>query len=274
MNFQHYFNFNRFYKLLKFDITFNAKNYLIFIGVLIIVLFVLGIILIDLGSNTIILDNNDREYFYRKSDYQVSLFITFLIALFLVVSSSFPAFRKKESTASFLLFPASLLEKFLVQFCVRILVFSLLFIVLFWANFKLATFTYNLFNFQKDILIPNFALLDIFPYQLELLDKVTLVLAILSFASYFLANAVHFKKNVILKTIVLFGLLVFTVFIVNVILSHLFLPNDVSGLNVRIYHRYLENGLRSDQFSTYIIGIFSSLFLLPFAFYKLKEKQV
>lgn len=274
MNFNQFFNFNRFYKLLKFDIFFNAKKYVTFIGVLIIVLFILDHILIDSGSSFRILDNNDREYFYRKSSYQASLFITFLITIFLVVSSSFPAFRKKESTSNYLLLPASTLEKFLVQFFIRIFLFSMLFIVLFWAEFKLATFTYNLFNFKKDIIIPNFALLDVFSYKMELSEKVIVVFCILSFASYFLANAVHFKKNVMLKTIVLLGVFAFTIFLISVILSHLFLPNEVNGFDVRVFHRYLENGLRTDQLCVYIIGIFSSVFLLPLTYYKLKEKQV
>lgn len=274
MNLNNHFNFNRFYKLLKFDISFNTKKYLIFIGVLIIALFLVDISLIDSGSNFRVLDNNDREYFYRKSSYQISLFITFLVSLFLVVSSSFPAFRKKESTSNYLLLPASTLEKFLVQFVIRILLFSIIYIVVFWSVFKLASITYNLFDFKKDVLIPNFALFDVFSYKMKLLDKVAIVLSILTFASYLLVNAVHFKKNVIIKTVFAFGILAFTIFLVNVILSHLFLPNEANGFEVKLFHRYLKNGLRSDQLVTYIIGIFSSLFLLPLAYFKLKEKQV
>lgn len=274
MSFQQHFDFNRFYKLLKFDITFNTKKYLIFIGVLIIVLFILDLFFIESVSTFKVLENNDREYFYRKSEYKSLFLVTFLIALFLVVSSSFPAFRKKESTSAYLLLPASALEKFLVQFIIRILLFSIVFIVVFWADFKLASIAYNLFDFKKDILLPNFALFDLFHNKMKLLDKVAIVLSILSFASYLLLNAVHFRKNVILKTIVLFGVFVLIVFLVNVILSHLFLPNEVYGFDMRVYHRYLENGLRSDQLYTYIIGVFSSLFLLPLTYFKLKEKQV
>ncbi len=274
MNFQQSFNFNRFYKLLKFDIFFNAKKYLTFIGVLIIVLFILDLILIDSGSSFRILENNDRTYFYRKSDYQASFFISYLIAIFLVVSTSFPAFRKKESTSHYLLLPASTLEKFLVQFFIRILIFSSVFIVLFWANFKFASLAYNLFSLKKDIVIPNFSLLDLFSLKMKFIDKAVIVLSILSFASYFLVNAVHFKKNVLLKTIVVFGIFAFTIFLVNVILSHLLLPNEVRGFDVKIFHRYLENGLRTDQVCVYAIGLFSSLFLLPLTYYKLKEKQV
>ena len=274
MNLQQYFDFNRFYKLLKFDLSFNSKKYLTFLGVLIIVLFILDLILLDSGSNYRILENNDRAYFYRKSDYQVSLFITFLIALFLVVSSSFPAFRKKESTSNFLLLPASTFEKFLIQFFIRILIFSPLFILIFWIDFRLASIIYNLLDFKKDILIPDFTVWDVFSYKMKLSDKIVILLSILSFASYLLVNAVHFKKNAVLKTIVLFGIFSFTVFLLNVILSHLFLPNEVNGFDVKIFYRYLENGLRSDQFCVYVIGLFSSLFLLPLTYFKLKEKQV
>jgi len=274
MNFQQYFDFNRFYKLLKFDLSFNSKKYLTFLGVLIIVLFILDIILLDSTNKFRVLENNNRQYFYRKSSYQTSLFITFIISMILVIGSSFPAFRKKESTSNYLLLPASTFEKFLFQFFIRILIFSPLFILIFWVDFKLASLIYNLLDFKKDILIPEFSVWDLFSYKMKLSDKIVMLLSVLSFASYLLVNAVHFKKNAVLKTIVVFGIFAFTVFLLNVILSHLFLPNEVNGFDVKIFHRYLENGLRTDQFCVYIIGIFSSLFLLPLTYFKLKEKQV
>ena len=149
VTFKHFFDFKRFFKLLKFDISFNAKKYLIFISVLLIVLFVVDLILINSGSSFRILENNNREYFFRKSSYQTSFIITLLILLILVVSSSFPAFRKKESTTNFLLLPSSTFEKFLVDFFIRVILFSLLFIFMFWLDFKLASFAYISFDFRN-----------------------------------------------------------------------------------------------------------------------------
>ena len=274
MNFQQYFNFNRFFKLLKFDISFNIKKYVTFIGVLIIVLFFVDLILIESVSNYRTLENNNREYFFRKSSYQISFFTTFLIVITLVVTSAFPAFRKKESTTSFLLLPASTLEKYLVCFLIRIILFSFLFIVVFWIDFKLASLAYTPFGFRENIIIPSFGLFDFYANEMNILDKVAIALSIFSFAAYLFANSSHFKKNVILKTLLLLGFFAYLIFLINVGLSHLFLPNEVTGFEVKIFNRDLEKGLNTVQLCVYFIGVFSSLFLLPFSYFKLKEKQV
>ena len=274
MKFKQYFDFSRFFKLLKFDFSFNAKKYLAFIGVLFIVLFFVDLILINSGSSFRTLENNNVEYFFRKSNYQFSFIIAFLIVMIVVVSTAFPAFRKRESTASFLLLPAATLEKFLVEFLIRIIIFCALYIVIFWTDFKLASIAYKAFGFKNNISIPSFGFFDFYSGEINLLDKTVITLSIFSFTTYLFANASHFKKNAILKTIILLGCFGYFIFLVNVCLSHLFLPNEANGFEVKIFNRDLENGLNTVQFCVYIIGTLSSLFFLPFTYFKLKEKQV
>jgi hypothetical protein len=275
MNLNQHFDFSRFFKFLKFNIFINTKKYLIFLGVILIVLLVFDIILIDSASTFRTLENNNREYFFRKSSYQYSFIITFLVVMVLVVSSAFPEFRKKESTTSFLLFPVSILEKLLLQVFVRIFLFSLFYVVIFWLDFKLATIIYRLLNFKGNILLPNFTLMDFYPDKISFfLEETVIFLSIISFASYLLASASYFKKNVTLKTIILFGCFGFLIFLINILFSHLFLPNEVNGFEIIVFNRILENKLSTIQICICTIGIFSSLFLMPLTYAQLKEKQV
>jgi hypothetical protein len=153
--------------------------------------------------------------------------------------------------------------------------FSLLFIFIFWLDFRFASITYQLFIIKNNIHIPNFGLLDFLPTKIRLFtDYLFLIFTIFSFACYLLASASHFKKNVLLKTIILFGVFGFITFLVNVVLSHLFLPNEVTGFEVKVFKRNLDNKYTNIQICIYAIGIFSWLFFIPLSYLKLKEKQV
>ena len=274
MALQQHFSFKRFYEYLKFDILSNLKKYFTFIGVLVIVLLLIDFYSIKNGSSFRATENGIREYFFRSSTYQGLYVSTFLMTIVLVVGSSFSAFRKNDSTTSYLLVPVSILEKYLVEFFLRIVVFSLLFTVVFWLEFKLAASIYNFLNVEYFTEIPSFGFFDIFPKNMNPLDKKAISLSILSFASFLFASATFFKKNVILKTILLVGVFGLATFLFSVLLSHLFLPNQVSGFQVRVFDRYLENRLNTIQLCVYVIGTFSSFFLLPLGYFKLKEKQV
>ena len=122
MALQQHFSFKRFYEYLKFDILSNLKKYFTFIGVLVIVLLLMDFFTIKSGSGFRETENGIRDYFFRQVPYQTLYLSSFLIAIILVVGSSFSALRKKESTTSYLLVPASILEKYLVQFFLRIVV--------------------------------------------------------------------------------------------------------------------------------------------------------
>jgi hypothetical protein len=274
MALQQHFSLKRFYEYLVFDILSNLKKYLIFIGVLVIVLLLIDFLAIEKGSSFRTTENGLTEYFFRINTYQVLYVSAFLITIVLAVGSSFSALRKKDSTTSYLLLPASILEKYLVEFLLRIVVFSLLFTFIFWIDFKLAASLYNFLNLEYFTEIPNFGFFDIFPKNMNPLDRKVISLSMLSFASFLFASATFFKKNVILKMVLLVGVFGLATFLFSVLLSHLFLPNEVSGFQVRVFDRFLENRLNTIQLCIYVIGTFSSLFLLPLGYFKLKEKQV
>ena len=274
MSLQQHFSFKRFYNYLKFDLLLNGKKYLGFIAVLWIVLFLLDFFLINTASIIKLNETGIRIKYFRLDTYQPTFLVTLILSLILVVGSSFPALRKKDSTINFLFVPVSLLEKYLVQFVFRILIFSVIYIVLFWLDFKFATFVYNLFEWKNQTEVPSFELLNLFKKNIPLLDRKIIVLSIFSIASLLFASSTFFNKNALLKTILTLGVLGLITYLFSVLLSHVFLPNQVQGFNVTVFDRKLSNNLNTIQILVYVIGVFSSLFFLPLAYFKLKEKEV
>ncbi len=64
----------------------------------------------------------------------------------LYVGHSFPAFRSKESTISYLMIPASPLEKFLFELVVRIALVLLTLPILYWLVFHVQGYFFNVFT--------------------------------------------------------------------------------------------------------------------------------
>lgn len=83
--------------------------------------------------------------------HQFEIFQAFLITFvsvfgILYVGHSFPAFRSKESTISYLMLPASALEKFLFEFVSRILIILLMLPLLFWITFHVQGYFFTMFT--------------------------------------------------------------------------------------------------------------------------------
>ena len=83
--------------------------------------------------------------------HQFESFQAFLIAFvsvfgILYVGHSFPAFRSKESTISYLMLPASALEKFLFEFVSRIGIILLTLPLLFWITFHVQGYFFTMFT--------------------------------------------------------------------------------------------------------------------------------
>jgi hypothetical protein len=64
----------------------------------------------------------------------------------LYVGHSFPAFRSKESTISYLMIPASVLEKFVFEFVSRIGIILLTLPLLYWVTFHLQGYFFGIFT--------------------------------------------------------------------------------------------------------------------------------
>lgn len=85
---------------------------------------------------------------HRFENFQAFL-ITFVTVFgILYVGHSFPAFRSKESTISYLMLPTSTLEKFLFEFISRVGIILVTLPLLFWITFHLQGYFFTLFTDQ------------------------------------------------------------------------------------------------------------------------------
>lgn len=269
------FNLKRFANYLQFDLLLNGKKYLLFIGALSVFLFIYGFYLIQNQSDFYKEIDNSYAYYFDLSTYQKSFTIAFLLIIVLVVGSSFPELRKTNSSQCFLLLPASIIEKYLVQFIIRIVLPPLLFIVMYWLTFKLATsFYYSIDSWEYIVSIPNFTLFDVFPNDEENWTIFLIFTSIFSLATILFAGTTYFKKNALIKTILLFSCFFFLTITFNVLLSHMFFPYSNNGFDAKLIERKLDNGFVNIEIFISTIIILSNFFFLPIAYFKLKEKQV
>lgn len=275
-----YFSFNRFVKLLKYDMVLHKKKYLFFTLVMFLVLFFVSYYWLDDNYKIRALNMSEYRYSRKLNQYQVFCIFCYLVLSTLVVSTSFSFFRTKEGTSNYLTLPVSTLEKFLSEFLVRIVIFNIVFLVSFWLSFKLASYAFTVYfsNYQGTsyqlVDIPNFGILEQFTFYRHLLDRNVAVLTLFSLTTFSLAGASYFNKYALFKNILAFATLVLFAYVVTLITYHLILPKKVDVFNVNIISRELNKDYEVSHIVLYSIGALSSLFLLPFAYFKLKEKEL
>ena len=199
----------------------------------------------------------------------ITFFFMFIILGIIYTSLSFPAFRSKEKSMTYLMLPASTSEKFVFELVSRFIVFIVLMPVLFWSVTNLEgvivhhfvpSFEHYRFSFNEDFrnyFTRNGKLDD--PYLFFFLQLV-LFGFIFSFA-----GASHFSKSPLLKTLFAFtiivaGYMLFILIMVKVLhLNYNNMPfvNDKNDL------------LKFFNYSILVIN----LSLLAISFFRLKEKE-
>lgn len=265
MNIQKHFNLKRFYNYFKYDLKLNSTTYIYsFIG-LFIVLFSIDFFMLNTA--------NSKVSFLARY-YIPGFWLTIIPCTILVIGTCFPSLITSKKTANYLMIPASIFEKLLTEFTIRILTFPLLFFISYWIVFKLSYSIYNLFEWKHNLQLESFEITDVFKRIPTSLDLWAIILSMISIASFLFIGSIYFKKFAIVKTIITFGVLLFFTYTLSVILSHLLLPDEVQGFTFKILDRRINDDLVSTQLYVYITGCISSLFLLPLAYFKLTEKEV
>lgn len=132
------FNIKRFNQLIKRDFYHNRQLYALstgaYTGVIVIVLSI-----IQLGNG---LKPHDLGIFQACLIAFVSIFGI------LYVGHSFSAFRSKERAMTYLMTPCSHLEKFILEFCVKICLMILVLPVLYWITFHLQGYFFSIFALE------------------------------------------------------------------------------------------------------------------------------
>lgn len=117
------FSFKRFIALFKQSLIINKKTMAISIAGISGTLFVLLMVFQKLDN-----------FEYWTNENYFSVFLVFFFSLGIIYSSlSFPAFRSKEKSITYLTLPISASEKFIFELLTRIVLFILFMPMLFWV---------------------------------------------------------------------------------------------------------------------------------------------
>ena len=260
-----YFNPGRFYRLFENDLLIHKKTYLsILIGLLI---GVYGITLSGMWNryNPIIIEN-----------FYIPNFMFLMLGILIFISSSFPDMKNRVTINSYLLLPASTLEKFLVQFVTRIILLIPIAMILFWVAIYLAKASLipdPSINFDPSK-IQDFNFRDLFKYVPKFRDKVFIVSGIFSVACALFAGATHFNRFALVKTVIVSAILGFAVYFLLVVFSHIFYPIETHGFEVHLDVYKISGDITNINLCLYLVSSISWLFFLPLAYFKLKEKEV
>lgn len=209
-------------------------------------------------------------------DTFIGTFIPIFIATALLYTgTSFPGLRTREKSYSYLLNPASTLEKFLFELISRILLFIILIPLLYWIVYHIEGYfiqaIYSKFEFVPQSILPKIPLLEI-----DVPEGLTLPYwaLVMPFAFGFLiftlpfTGASVFMKFPLPKT--LFAVAI--VFFFHVFLVFFFLEILDFGKghgNGRVLGMDAEGAIKF--FTTY--AVIANVVLLTAAYFKLKERE-
>ena len=211
-------------------------------------------------------------------------FLIGFVAVFgiLYVGYSFPSLRSKESTINYLMVPGSVLEKFLSEFIIRIVLMLFLLPILFWVTFNIQGLFFGMFT--ED----SFQTVGLFePFNADLSnvikgdifnDRSTTMWFVIMLANLIglglvlpFTGGATFSKQPLVKT--LFALAVIVLFYVLVI----YLAIEIVGVgNFRINDDMIlipndeKGSIRFFAMAAFI----ANLVMLYVAYRKLKEKEV
>lgn len=265
MNLEKYFNPKRFVKYFKYNLFLNSKaNFFLITGVLACI-FLICCIFINQAHKTINLET-----------YTVMFSFAFGASALIISSQIFKSLHQKKDLTQFLMLPASIFEKFIAEFVLKIALFVAFFIPVFWTIFKISVKFCNLFRWNKpQFQIGDYYSLEFFKWFNQPLDKYALMFSIFSVICFLFAGATYFRKYSFVKTIMAFGLLIGIFFINMILFSHLFFDNPRNSFFYIEFPDYkIKEGLYNIQLLLYVLGMSASLFLLPLAYFNLKEKTV
>jgi hypothetical protein len=290
MNSNKFFSFSRFYHLLRNDLLINYKKYfLIILGA-----FIMGFIFLYSSMPKFVYgsDIENRWNIFDSNKY-MNIFMTSIVALGVLVGSSFPDLGSRVKTANYLLIPASTFEKFTSQFFIRVICGGSIFLILFWIDAQLARaisvmqmvdIKTHLHYVHAEQFIEKFNYGMIFLYQkvsypiekivyYKAIETWGLSFFVISVGLYLFSMKLFFKKLGLVKSILSFVAAFFTLALFMVIFSHIFY-SQTKGFDVALDQYNVLDNISNFELWFCLIGLVSPLFLLPLGYFKLKEKQL
>jgi hypothetical protein len=207
---------------------------------------------------------------HRLNDFQGFLVIFVTVFGILYVGHSFPAFRSKEGTISYLMTPASTLEKFAFEFLSRIGFIIVALPVLFWVTFHLQGFIFAMFAVQIFEAVSIWHVVTIDDNVPTLVYYLVSGFIFLSLSLAFTGSAM-FTKQPLVKT--LFAVAVILMFFFGyayIVIEHLGFGHYNPPENMMLVPADEQEVLRSMAVACF--GATTVMLLV--AFLKLKEREV
>ncbi|SHG11998.1 hypothetical protein SAMN05443549_102113 [Flavobacterium fluvii] len=273
MSFNTYFNLNRFARLFQQDLLINRTKYLLTLAGLGLVAYLLSYMFLNGCKDSMI-----------KHDYSVNqnytiCFVFFMMAVGVVIGTAFPDLSDKIKASNYLLNPGSTLEKVVLQFLIRIGLFVPIALVVFWITICLAKASLSPGDSGLDpSLIPyfEFRLLVTNSADKKIWDTWQILFVffgLFSYGIYLFAGATYFKRYALVKTVIASVVILLISITFSVVLSHIFYPKETEGFNTKLNEFVVTDHLTSIELFMVSLSLFSWLFFLVIAYFKLKEKE-
>lgn len=247
--------------LIKLSLRVNKKLILISLAGVVGTLFI-GLILLQAMVNF--------EY-WGQGEYMTTFFFIFLILGFIYTSKSFPSFRSKTKSLSFLMLPASNSEKYLFELLTRVIAFVVFMPLLYWivsniegrivhhyvpqmVNYKFS-FTDVISKFSRTEKPGNWGILAI--------SQTILFVFIAAFT-----GASHFSKSPLIKTLLTFSIIVTGYSLFSLLLF--------KGLHLKEYQPSPHSIFFLKNHALIFFAVAATLInlsLLAIAWFRLKEKE-
>ncbi|MBC7846390.1 MAG: hypothetical protein H7Y10_07850 [Flavobacterium sp.] len=279
MLFNNYFNAKRFSQLFKQDLLINRTKY--------------GITILGLGLITYILGYmflNSSKVSMIKHDYAVFQNYSICLAFFMmyvgvIIGLAFPDLSDKIKTSNYLLNPGSILEKIMLQFLVRIVLFVPIALGIFWIAIRLAKASLipEIVNFNSVEQLMDPAVIPYFDYVFLITKSngkiwdtwqiLFVIFGLFSYGVYLFAGATYFKSYALIKTIIASIVILLTSITFSVLLSHIFYPKETQGFNSKLNEFAVTEHLSSSELFMVSLSLFSWMFFLAIGYFKLKEKE-
>ncbi|MBD8490849.1 hypothetical protein IFO69_19005 [Echinicola sp. CAU 1574] len=283
-----FFSLSRFWNLLKYDFNSNKLHYIATLPVAMLgIATVLWIAFpgeIKMGHGYSV-----TSVPFKSNSYNIFLFLGAVIYGIAIVGNSFPGLKNEKKTLIHLLLPSSNLEKFLLQWGVRVFLFLVLYPILFkftadiTSEIYLAIHKYYLSsNNLKPSLFPQiekFSFKQFIgnnPKTFTLNSSFVVAMYTLTVSIVFFGGTIFKRWNILLGPLSIMGLILI-VFIYLVILSNILNPTQRGfwDINLNINAPKLFNDLIPlTMFTTLIFGILFSVVLWVATYFRFKEKEV
>ncbi|MCG8579515.1 MAG: hypothetical protein MI866_06350 [Bacteroidales bacterium] len=253
------FNINRFNRLIKQQYQISGKSS------------ALALLSILIGYTLILL-----TFTFNDSNIEAIEWLPFFIMLNGAIALpfaayAFPSFRNKEKTFDYLLLPCSTTEKFTFNILVRIFLPWLILPVIFYFSSHIATELSLWFN--PDYTIESFQLSAIFEEvnteQFTLILSAIILMALIT-QSLLFTGATAFKKQPLIKTLVIIGATIAVVIFYFYIIIEWAEVYD----NGRVPWIAIFSNKESTGYYLVALEIIGLITTWAYAFFKVKEKEI